>query len=132
MFTWPKNPPFLHPPTIPKFPFEPSLLRTNPPPVVKSHGLGSTWAFTTGMPLNINTPTRSPPVNRADTSLAVAPLLIASPPFPSRPLCAALRNARGCERNHHTANATDGNVKRIHHAPPGRSTPPLLTNHLTP
>src|SRR5260370_8899768 len=118
MFAWPKNPPFLHPPTIPKLTFEPSLLRTNPPPVVKSHGLGSTWAFTTGMPLNINTPTRSPPVNSADTSLAVAPLLIASPPFPSRPLCAALRNARGCRRDPPIRNAPDGRVQRSAHGLP--------------
>ena len=62
-FSCPQKSPCLHPPCAPKFTFSPNL-ETNPPPVMKSHGTGTTrevWALR-GAFVTIN-----PAANRAAT-----------------------------------------------------------------
>src|SRR5207245_5948835 len=110
--TWPKKPPFLHPPTKPKFAFwsdsgkpplleaVPAAIRIHPPPVVKSHGLGTVSPPPQALAGTLLNTTRvastSPPVMSADTSLDIrfALSFIVLPPFALRSLYAALRNTR--------------------------------------
>src|SRR6266581_9226873 len=109
----PKKPPFLHPPTKPKFAFwpdsgkpaklkaVPAAIWIHPPPVVKSHGLGTSppvvFQALAGTLLNTTRiASTSPPVTSADISLDIrfALSFIVLPPFALRPLYVALRNTR--------------------------------------
>src|SRR2546428_400549 len=139
-FTWPKNPPFLHPATRPKFAWLPPSVRvfsviTNPPPVVKSHGFGTWWA-SAGIVLSINSAaaTSPPTTESAATRLLIffPLLLIVFPPFAFRRFYAALLNTRSRRRHHHIGNSTDDDVKGIHYGHAGCRNRLLVDNNLTP
>lgn len=111
------EPPFLHPPTSPKFAWLPLSVMTNPPPVVKSHGLGTMWA-SAGTVLNVRTATTVPAAaNPYAISLLILRTLsfIVFPSLGLRPLCAALRNTRCCRREHHIGDSGDGDMDGIDH-----------------
>src|SRR2546426_10361492 len=108
----PKTPPFCLPPPKPNSAFgsapgnpplleaAPAAIRIHPPPVVKSHGLGTVSPPPQALAGTLLNTTRvastSPPVMSADTSLDIrfALSFIVLPPFALRPLYAALRNTR--------------------------------------
>src|ERR1700740_700344 len=90
---------------------------TNPPPVVKSHGIG-TWCAYTGVLLNISKPAN----NTADETASANNWLIFPFslslifPFPLflESLDGALRNARGCGRDHNISNPGNSDVQGIY------------------
>src|SRR5258708_2796908 len=115
-FTWPKYPPFLQPPTSPKFAWFPLSVITNPPPVVKSHGAGIMCAFT-GTLRKVSRPTSSAVVRNPRAIKCTFPfsvLLISRSPFALLPREGGSGNSRRCRGDHHVGHSGYGDVHGVH------------------
>src|SRR5437763_16732523 len=93
---------------------------TNPPPVVKSHGNGTIWAFAAGMPVKIATEARNPVPTSVNTSLVIvlrSLLMALSPPLGNLPL--QLGNGRSGRGQDHLGNTVESDVHSVHHSTAG-------------
>src|SRR5258708_33967461 len=127
----PKYPPFLQPPTSPKFAWFPLSVITNPPPVVKSHGAGIMCAFT-GTLRKVSRPTSSAVVRNPRAIKCTFPfsvLLISRSPFALLPPDGGSGNSRRCRGDHHVGHSGYGDVHGVHNRRACRGQPLLIDRY---